>query len=129
MTSPPEMTKPRHAVLNVLKNAGKPMGAYDIIRSITPNPKPPTVYRALEFLEAEGFIHRIASLNAFIVCHESHDSCCGSRHATQFMVCDTCGGVEEIRHQHISPLDLKETGFTPTHIVTEIHGRCANCIP
>ena len=30
--------------------------------------KPPTVYRALEFLERQGMAHRIASISAYVAC-------------------------------------------------------------
>ena len=120
------MTKPRQDVLEVLTKVAKPMGAYDIIRAMVPNPKPPTVYRALEFLESQGIIHRIESLNAYVACHEAHH-CCNHAHAAQFTICDGCGRVEEIAHSHTLPSGLQGKGFIPSRITTEIHGRCSDC--
>lgn len=122
----PRMTAPRQAVFDAIQAAGGPVGAYDLIKAIKPAPKPPTVYRALEFLESAGMIHRIESLNAYVTCRGEH-RCCSQQHSALFTVCDSCGGVEEIHHDHILPSDLSVKGFTAMRIVTEIHGLCANC--
>ena len=61
------LTAPRRRVLELLLQAGQPVKAYDLIASFAidgPPAKPPTVYRALDFLEKQGFAHRIESLNA-----------------------------------------------------------------
>ncbi|MEG1453646.1 Fur family transcriptional regulator, partial [Brevundimonas sp.] len=58
------MTAPRRRVLELLLTAGGPVKAYDLIARYGANgeaAKPPTVYRALEFLERWGVVHRIAS--------------------------------------------------------------------
>ena len=120
-----KMTKPRQAVLDVLLKAKRAMGAYDIMRAITPQPNPPTVYRALEFLQQENYIHRISGINAYVACQHQHD-CCGG-HAAQFAVCDKCGDVQEIGHHHSMPSSGNLGGFNPTHSITEIHGSCARC--
>ena len=64
------LTAPRRRVLELLLQAGQPLKAYDLMAAFDPHApaKPPTVYRALEFLEREGFAHRIESLNAFVAC-------------------------------------------------------------
>src|SRR5690606_28005187 len=53
--------------------------------------RPPTVYRALDFLMAEGLIHKIESLNAYLGCVEA-----GAPHSGQFLICRKCGTTEEI---------------------------------
>lgn len=122
-----QMTKPRQAVFDIIRTAQRPMGAYDIIRAISPQPKPPTVYRALNYLCGRGLIHRIESLNAYVICRAAH-GCCNHTHATRFTVCDTCGQVEEIGHDHHTPQAIEIYGFTPSRIITEIHGICMNCL-
>jgi len=52
--------------------------------------KPPTVYRALEFLERLGFAHRIESLNAYVPCRLD-----GESHRAAFLICDCCGAAQE----------------------------------
>jgi Fur family zinc uptake transcriptional regulator len=119
------LTDPRRAVLSVIAAAGRPLGAYDIIAAMPRGTKPPTVYRALEFWESEGFIHRIGSLGLYAACHAGH------RHnGTQFMVCDDCGGVEEAHICDIpAPFQKIMTGknFTMKRWNLELHGTCAKC--
>ncbi len=121
-------TDSRRHVLEIIAGAKKPMGAYDVLKALgafIKNPKPPTVYRAIEFLCEEGFVHRIESLNAFVICATDH------RHAgSQFMVCDSCGKVIEAHLCHV-PDDLakaaKAQGFTLARWDAELHGLCSTC--
>ena len=65
------LTAPRRRVLELLLESDGPMKAYDLIAAYGEGgepAKPPTVYRALEFLERLGFAHRIESLNAYVPC-------------------------------------------------------------
>lgn len=119
------LTAPRRAVLEILSRLKKPAGAYDIIAAMPKGTKPPTVYRALEFWQREGFVHCISSLNVYAVCHAGH------RHeGSQFMVCDSCGAIEEA---HVCRLPetlqaaISRTGFTLSRWNTELHGTCARC--
>ena len=121
-------TEPRQYVLEIIAAAKKPVGAYDILAALgekIDNPKPPTAYRAIEFLEEHGFVHRIESLNAYVLCGTDH------RHeGSQFMICDSCGDVTEAHLCHI-PSDLagktEAAGFQLKHWSAELHGICKNC--
>ncbi|MFP4312838.1 MAG: Fur family transcriptional regulator [Alphaproteobacteria bacterium] len=121
-------SKPREAVLGIIASAQKPLTAYEILErlgAILKNPKPPTVYRALESLSEHGFIHRIESLNAYIACDENH------RHqGSQFLICDGCGQVDEI-HLCSVPGGLQKQAaqrkFSTSHWNVELHGLCAHC--
>ena len=86
--------------------------------------KPPTVYRALEFLEQAGLVHRIASLNAFVACDSA-----GAAHAAAFLICDCCGSAQEFDPGEVRPASsaAKAEGFTPRAITLEVRGRCAAC--
>ena len=45
--------------------------AYDLLAELDRQggaAKPPTVYRALDFLMAHGLVHRLESLNAYVGC-------------------------------------------------------------
>ena len=59
----------------------KPLGAYEIMDCVGPNgsrPAPITIYRALDFLREQGFVHRIESRNAFVACVHTHaNTACG----------------------------------------------------
>jgi Fur family zinc uptake transcriptional regulator len=118
------LTPPRQATLDIIRKSSKPIGAYDIIHAI--GAKPTTVYRALEFLQAHGFVHKIESLNSFIACGTDHQ-----HHGSQFMICSQCGEVTEI-HLCDMPHELQskitQSGFKTHHWNTEIHGVCVKCV-
>lgn len=121
-------TEPRRHVVEIIAAAQKPIGAYDILAALgryIENPKPPTAYRAIEFLIEHGFIHKIESLNAFMLCNTDH------RHkGSQFMICDHCGKVIET-HLCQLPDDLskraKAAGFNLSRWDAELHGTCSDC--
>ncbi|MBR5495568.1 MAG: Fur family transcriptional regulator, partial [Psychrobacter sp.] len=79
----------RQQIYQLVLEANKPVGAYDLITQLqqmrltepeaktpastkqknsqTPkNVAPPTVYRSLEFLLSEGLIHQLTSINAYV---------------------------------------------------------------
>lgn len=121
-------TLPRRLTLEVIAASPRPIGAYDVIDEIgkiADRPKPTTVYRAIDFLQQCGFIHRIESLNAFMACHAGH-----SHEGSQFIVCNECSKVVEI-HLYRLPKDLKkivdDADFKIAHWNTEIHGTCQEC--
>ncbi len=122
------LTDPRRHVFEIIASSEMPVSAYDVLEKLgqyIENPKPPTAYRALEFLAEQGFVHRIESLNAYVVCDTGH------RHAgSQFLVCDTCGKVIEAHLCHL-PEDLekkvKKEGFSLNRWNAELHGSCSDC--
>lgn len=121
-------TTPRRHVLEIIAASKTPVGAYDILAKLgdyLDNPKPPTAYRAIEFLQEQGIIHRIESLNAYVICHADH------RHnGSQFLICDECGAVIETHLCHLpDSLEkrVEEEGFQLTRWNVEIHGLCKNC--
>ncbi len=122
------LTDGRRAVLEIIASAPKPLGAYDVLEQLASyikNPKPPIVYRALEFLQENNFIHRIESLNAYITCNASHN-----HQGSQFMICDACGAVTEM-HLCTLPASLQdkvaEKNFTLGYWNVELHGVCSAC--
>lgn len=123
------LTPNRRRVLEIVWGSHDVVGAYDILAELQkddPSAKPPTVYRALEFLLELGLIHRIESANGFTRCEEpdQHRVC-------QFLICDECGLVEEL---HSRPLadrlrdQAARQGFQPSMQTVEVHGRCRNCV-
>ena len=122
------LTPRRRQVLEIMLTSHQPMGAYEILARLnragsTDRVAPPIVYRALEFLMAEGLIHRIESRNAFITCvHPGHES------AAQFLICRDCEQVAEIETSEQSLLAAADNlGFAVDHSVVEITGVCAEC--
>jgi Fur family zinc uptake transcriptional regulator len=123
------LTDTRRRVLELIWQGHSAVKAYDLIQQFADDgtTKPPTVYRALDFLLELGLIHRIESLNAFVGCADPghHDSC-----GLQLMVCEICQRVEEL-HTHGSMTDIvdeaEKTGFKVKQPVLELHGICSEC--
>lgn len=122
------LTKPRLEVLKILSKSHEPIGAYEIInqlKDILDSPKPPTIYRAIDFWLQMGFIHRIESLNAYVACHSNH-----SHLGAQFMICGDCNTVTEVHLDKITQSlqqSLSQTSFLCSRWNLEIHGQCGNC--
>ena len=63
------LTAQRQQVLRLLAEQPGAITAYDLLdrlRAREPQAKPPTVYRALDFLLEQGFVHKVESVNAFV---------------------------------------------------------------
>ena len=122
------LTSRRRQVLEILLASHQPLGAYDILAELNRAASveriaPPIVYRALEFLLAEGFIHRIESRNAYISCVHPGHQC-----AAQFLICRDCEQVAELENGDTGLLaQANNLGFTVDHSVVEITGVCAEC--
>jgi Fur family zinc uptake transcriptional regulator len=122
------LTPVRRRVLELLLEARGPAKAYDLLDGLKSGAgaaKPPTVYRALEFLTRMGFAHRVESLNAFVACDIG--ACARS---TIFLICRLCGRTEEFDAGH-AVLDVGEAAakhaFNVERTMIEAHGLCAAC--
>lgn len=121
------MTAPRRRVLEMLLESGEAVKAYDLIARYGTDgvaAKPPTVYRALEFLEKTGMAHRIASISAYVACSVGDKA-----HAAAFLICDCCGATEEIAPPEGDALRhaAEVAGYAIEHTTIEAHGRCPAC--
>lgn len=123
------LTKTRAEVLKLLAVHDGAVGAYDLLaelQKVDSAAKPATIYRALDFLSQQGFVHKIESINAFVMCH--HISDCN--HPVQLLICDECGHVDEIQSNNLD-LAIKAmadaSGFSISHQIVEAHGHCQNC--
>jgi Fur family zinc uptake transcriptional regulator len=119
----------RRQVLQALLSSHRPLGAYEVIEELArsmPRPAPITVYRALEFLMANGLVHRIESRNAYLACAHDHDAAA----MVAFLICESCGAVGEIPAapvaQRLSDA-ARASGFAPKLSVVEITGTCFHC--
>lgn len=122
------LTPLRRRVLELLLDAGGPAKAYDLLEGLKTEAgaaKPPTVYRALEFLTRLGLAHKIETLNAFVACDVG--ACARS---TIFLICEKCGAAEEFDAGH-ALIDLSEAasrdGFAIRRTMIEAQGLCAAC--
>jgi Fur family zinc uptake transcriptional regulator len=120
------LTAPRRRVLELLLEADGPLKAYDLIAAFgeAGEPaKPPTVYRALEFLERLGFAHRIESLNAYVPCRLEAEG-----HRAAFLICDCCGAAQEIEPDLAPALAAAQAaGYAVTAVTLEARGLCPAC--
>jgi Fur family transcriptional regulator, zinc uptake regulator len=122
------LTPLRRRVFELLLDREGPAKAYDLLDEIKPEhgaAKPPTVYRALDFLVRLGLAHRIESQNAFVACDVG--ACARS---TIFLICEQCGASVEVDSGHALD-DVSEAaeraGFALKRTVLEAMGLCAAC--
>jgi Fur family zinc uptake transcriptional regulator len=122
------LTPIRRKVLELIWQSHKPIKAYDILAQLSSDEhieKPPTVYRALDFLLENHLIHKIESCNAYVGCEMDH-----SELDSKFFVCDTCQEVKEVSEPKLDKTlaeASKKQGFIPNQTTIEIHGTCARC--
>ncbi|MBI2719649.1 MAG: transcriptional repressor [Rhizobiales bacterium] len=123
-----KLTHQRRDVLACVARSHAAVGAYDIIDRMAEHgtrPAPITVYRALEFLEAHGLIHKIESRNAFVACSHSHDGL-----PAALLICEICGTVAELDAGAVTAqlsLAAAAQGFRAAHTVIEMAGTCGAC--
>lgn len=124
------LTPQRRSVLAALAEAKRPLGAYDLIEALRPDegrgPAPIVIYRALDFLRENGFIHRLRSLNAFIACPHRH----ATSEKVVFLICESCQHVEEaVAHPLTEALArlAQGHGFLARRQVIELAGTCRHC--
>jgi Fur family zinc uptake transcriptional regulator len=120
------LTAPRRRVLELLLERDGPQKAYDLIAAYGAGgepAKPPTVYRALEFLERLGFAHRIESLNAYVPCRLDAEG-----HAAAFLICDCCGAAEEFEPDFTpGRAAAAAKGYAVSSVTLEARGLCPAC--
>ncbi len=123
------LTPLRQRVLELVWKKHEPIKAYDILDQLKrehSGSAPPTVYRALDFLQAQGMVHKIESLNAYIGCGNPADQ----HQSSQFLICKQCGSVAELNDADIKELfreKAKQLGFDIIGETVEISGSCSNC--
>jgi Fur family zinc uptake transcriptional regulator len=123
------LTALRKRVLQLVWHSHQPLGAYEILATLSAEDgrkaAPPTVYRALDFLQENGLVHRIASLNAFIGCNHP-----GESHQGQFLICRLCHSAIELQHSSIDQAvqhSASELGFLVEAQTVEVLGLCSRC--
>jgi Fur family zinc uptake transcriptional regulator len=125
-----QLTALRRQILELLWESGRPTGAYELIEALKHRDSrsvgPPTVYRALEFLMAQGLVSKIQSRNAYVPC--AHPE---RRHDCLFFLCSNCGASVELEDPRVERL-LSEAaavlGFRAARRVVEVEGTCADCV-
>ena len=125
------LTPIRQQVLELILAADGPVKAYDLLERLTSASKdqrrsaPPTVYRALDFLLENHFIHRLETMNAFVSCVHPEKS-----HSGEFLICEQCDMVIELSTKILSN-EVREAAeahqFQAHKQVVEVYGTCRTC--
>lgn len=124
------LTQLRRRVLELIWQSHKPLGAYDLLDMLSGASQkriaPPTIYRALDFLQQQRLVHRIASLNAFIGC------CASDPHLNSaFLICQQCEVAIELEQTAIQlaiEATGKHSGFSVISTAVEVVGLCPGCL-
>jgi len=124
------LTLHRRHILELLWEHGRPMGAYELIEALRHREArpigPPTVYRALGFLMAQGLVSKIESSNAYVPCANP-----AQRHDCMFFVCSSCGASAELEDPRVERLlaeDADVLGFRLSRRIVEVQGMCRQCV-
>lgn len=122
-------TPQRQAVFELLLDAGRPIGAYALMEELAKRENrgiaPPTIYRALDFLQDLGVVSRLESSNEFIPC--THPS---EPHDCIFLICTCCKKAVETDQDDIHSALAKladRHGFKTGRQVIELQGLCETC--
>jgi len=144
------LTPLRRQVLELVWRNHAPVGAYDLLPRLSRGKgtarggtarggaaAPPTVYRALEFLLAQGLIHRIESLNAYVGCmnpeghpENAHGGADGGAQGGQFLICSDCGAAAEVHDPRVDRAVARraeELGFAVRRKTIEVEGLFPPC--
>ena len=121
------LTKNQSLVLEALRKAKHPVGAYELLDQLREHGlrAPLQIYRTLDQLIELKIVHRLESLNAWTLCCDAeHDS------TPVFAICNDCGIVKEYFDETLSSNIAnisKQSGFVADRSIIEIHGRCDQC--
>ena len=122
------LTANQQRVLEVLRSAEAPLGAYALLERLSGHgfSAPTQVYRALDVLIRHGLAHRLETLNAYVACRLKE-----CRHGvTVFAICDDCGNIDELIDSALSSSLghlVERRDFSPGSTTIEIHGTCSQC--
>ncbi|MBV6633769.1 MAG: transcriptional repressor [Alphaproteobacteria bacterium] len=130
-------TPQRRRVLEILLADHRPLGAYEILDRMADSdgstPAPPIAYRALEFLQELGVVHRIDRLNAFMACgldHGGEDCASDCANGTAFLICERCNCAAELTgdtlRKQLTTL-AENAGFAMRSATVELMGVCPKC--
>ena len=118
----------RREVLRLIWLSHIPAKAYDILENLKGkewSAKPPTVYRALDFLLETGLVHKLDSINAYIGRSHPRD-----HNGCYFLICTDCNEAKECCSPELSDaieLAWNKNSFKPKKITLEVFGQCSAC--
>ena len=128
------LTPRRRQVLDVLVQAEAALSAYEIAQRCNADSNSPmpamSVYRILDFLQEQQFVHRLETANKYVSC--SHLSCAHEHLQPQFLICNSCRRVEEIDLSSSAVAAMASAasaaGFASISSQLEVRGLCEGCV-
>jgi Fur family transcriptional regulator, zinc uptake regulator len=129
MTEGQDLTRNQTLVLDKLTKNDQPMSAYTLLDELRGDglKAPLQVYRALDKLVAQGRVHRLDSISAFMACQHPD---CQTHAATVFMICEKCGKVSETADAAVAKAltgIARAEGFAIEKTSVELRGSCGKC--
>ncbi len=129
MTHIADLTRNQTLVLDKLSRTDQPMSAYTLLDELRGDglKAPLQVYRALDKLVAQGRVHRLESISAFVACQHPD---CQSHAATVFMICEKCGRVSEQADADVAKAlarMARAESFVAEKMSIELRGACGKC--
>lgn len=126
-------TDKRRDILANLINTKQPLSAYDLAELYHKNSgqkiQPMSVYRILDFFIEMNLVHKLPTLNKYVVC--SHIACKHTHQDQYFVVCKRCGDTQEISMNAKLTKELNESvasvGFQLIDAQFELFGLCEDC--
>ena len=115
----------RRTVYLRLLESDVPLGAYDILDRLggVGSQKPPTVYRALDWLIAHGLVAKLATNSRYVVVGTDRET------AEAFLICRDCGETHTLRAEALTQSltrTAQQRGFSDIQPVLELVGSCCN---
>jgi Fur family transcriptional regulator, zinc uptake regulator len=129
MTDVSDLTRNQTLVLDKLSKTDQPMSAYTLLDKLRGDglKAPLQIYRALDKLVAQGRVHRLESISAFVACQHPD---CASHAATVFMICEKCGKVSERADSGVAvalSAVARTESFAVSRTSIELRGACNKC--
>ena len=127
------LTTKRKLVLESLLHSKKALSTYELaeICSAQQDTTMPamSIYRILEFLEKEQFVHKLSIANKYVAC--AHLACDHAHEVSQFIICSQCQMVKEMTITKVTLAQLnqsaKDAGFELASPHFEMQGVCKKC--
>lgn len=123
------LTPIRKKVLEIISSNHKPARAYDLLAKLKDagfSDKPPTIYRALDFLIENRLVHKLNTINAYTACfnEESEEISC-------FLICEICQEIDEFQDEDLNKVLAnigKKRGIEIKNLNLEIGFKCQKCV-